>query len=256
MARVPGIEPAIPRCPRQLHFRLISAPRCAERMLQCAERLRAERRAAQSGGVERRARGGRQTRRQHTIASTLAFKACAHEGQQRFRLLQHAAGMGNRNGCLRRNPELTAHRVDEHYQFIGCASEQRRCLRVAARRGLGNQRRQGRQLAALDLILIIDSAAEVEVQLQSEMAAQDLVERTAHRATVAHARKQIQALARDPVGRAFIAEQLAPAAGTRRTTVELTVGYRAGTGDQVDAILAGEGAGPGAHRVIAAAVAV
>ncbi len=74
-------------------------------------------------------------------------------------------------------------------------------------------------------------------------------------AAVTHARKDVEALHRDPVGRAFIAEDLAPAPGARGLAAALAITDRAGSGDDVDSVLAAERAGPGADHVVAAAIA-
>ena len=81
------------------------------------------------------------------------------------------------------------------------------------------------------------------------------VERPARRAPVAHAREQVHALARDPVGGALVADQLAPAAAARLSARVLAVGHRARAGDDADAIGAGERARPAANHVVAAAIA-
>ena len=81
------------------------------------------------------------------------------------------------------------------------------------------------------------------------------MQRPARDATVAHAREQVHALARDPVGRALVADQLAPAAAARLPARVLAVGHRARARDDADAVGAGERARPAADHVVAAAVA-
>src|SRR6266511_4906282 len=81
------------------------------------------------------------------------------------------------------------------------------------------------------------------------------MQRPPRQAPVAHPREGVQALHRDPVSRAFIAEDLAPAAGARRPAPAFAIADRAGSGDDVDAVFAAERTGPGADHVVAAAIA-
>ncbi len=66
------------------------------------------------------------------------------------------------------------------------------------------------------------------------------VQRPLGHAAVAHARKDVEPLDGDPVGRAFVAEQLAPAAGARRLAEPFAVTDRAGSGDDIDPVGPGQ----------------
>jgi len=85
--------------------------------------------------------------------------------------------------------------------------------------------------------------------------AQDPVQRAARGATIAHAREEPQAFAREPVGRTLVAEQLAPAARPRTAPGVLAIRDGTGAGDDVDAIRARKRACPTAHHVVPATVA-
>src|SRR5262249_12897381 len=79
-------------------------------------------------------------------------------------------------------------------------------------------------------------------------------ERATRCAAVAHTREQPQSFACQPVRRALVAEQLAPAARACTAALVLPVGDRAGARRDVDAFLAGERACPATYHVVATAV--
>ena len=80
----------------------------------------------------------------------------------------------------------------------------------------------------------------------------EIVQRSAGRAPVAHAREQIEPAARDPIRGALVAEQLAPAAAAGAARASLAVADEPGAGDDVDSVAAQQRAGPAAHHVVAA----
>ena len=111
---------------------------------------------------------------------------------------------------------------------------------IARLRSVRNQRRQACDLGARASAFAIYLRAHVQVAGQVQVVIHDGVQRAFRQPAIAHFRIHIQAAHGDPVGAAFIAQQIAPAAGACAIAEALAIAHRAGAGDQVDAICAGQ----------------
>ena len=127
---------------------------------------------------------------------------------------------------------------------------------VARVGGLGDRRGQGGDLAAVALPGVDHQADDVEITADLEAVLHHLVQRAVRQPAVAHPGERVEALGGNPIRRSLVAEEFTPAADPVADALALAVGHRPGSADDVDAVLAGERAGPAAHHVVVAAVPV
>src|SRR5262249_60078057 len=92
--------------------------------------------------------------------------------------------------------------------------------------------------------------AEIEIDGKPKRFPEHGMQRSLGQAAVAHAREQVEALHRDPVGGALVAEELAPAARARGLAAAFAIADRAGAGDDVDSVFAAERSDAGYHHVV------
>ena len=107
-----------------------------------------------------------------------------------------------------------------------------------------------------DATAVTPARDDVEVAGHFEPVSEPLMQGAVRQPAVAHPGERVESLCANPIRRAFVAEELAPPADAVADALALAVGHRSGAGDDVDAVFTGEGAGPAAHHVVVAAVAV
>src|SRR5215469_13314002 len=94
---------------------------------------------------------------------------------------------------------------------------------------------------------------DVDVRVQCDLAAKQVVQHTALSPAVAHLRECAQRPDADPVAGTLVAEELAPATGTNGNPRSPTVGHRASARDDIYAVGASERSCPAADHVVVAA---
>ena len=177
----------------------------------------------------------------------------AQRREDQLACVEYAARVGNADAFARLELQRLPHRFDDGRELARRVVEHANGLDVAVARRAGDKLRHRGDGAARGRVG--ELGAEVEIGVEAEMSAQACVKRPLRQAAVAHAGEDVQPLRRDPVSGAFVAEDLAPAAGAGRPALALAIADRARAGDDVDSILSAERACPGADHVVAAAIA-
>ena len=193
------------------------------------------RRAAYSAAP---AAGGNRGAR-YSSRSRCRGEAGAERVHHRRRVVEHAAAVRHGHGFVRRHAERAVRRDDAVDELARAAREDRGGFGITGPGRLVHETGELRERVAAVRARAVNARAQVQVVLEAEAFTHQPMERAARGAPVAHAREQVHALARDPVGRALVADQLAPAAAARLATRVLAVSHRAGARDDADPVGAG-----------------
>src|SRR6185312_1447838 len=228
--------------------------RLSQRARQYLQALGAEWRAVESRGLDGCAEIGRQEGRDEPILSRPLPQLRLEQLAQAVARLEETAGGGYRDADCSGNLQMPTHGVDDVRELPRCALEQPERGSVPVCRCCRDDLRELREPAAIGDILAVDRGTEIEIALQSEVPPYMLIQGPARLAAVAHAREQSESLARQPVRRPFVAEELAPATRAGAAAGVFPVCDRASARYDVDAIAACESARPAADHVIVAAV--
>src|SRR3954451_3532214 len=161
--------------------------------------------------------------RLHEFVAAGPVPASLEPSANRFSVGQHAAGPGQWHALIGFEPELASERVRHRLELFGGHLVNRDGLWISRGGGFGYDRCEGGDLVARKPPLAHHRGTNVDVVDEPEAAPEGFVQRTPRESPVAHPREGIEPLDRNPIGGAFVAEHLAPAADPRGLAPALAV---------------------------------